>query len=143
MWLFYFLQHLREPGSNIEYFVIGAAHVVDTSQKHNDSVPKDSLLFHYAEKDKLGGFAYVQGSPDGLHFVFANGFDSKDIYHTVIKPRSFFWKHRQVVYDKTSGPSTDIEGRSSQTYTSYCQPSNSELVHSGPLPTTHMKTNAI
>lgn len=103
-----FLQHLREKDSNIEYFVIGAAHVVDTSQEHKNAVPEDSLLFYYAEKDKLGGFAYVQGSPDGLHFVFANGFDSKDIYHAVIKPRSFFWKHRQVVYHKTSIPSTDV-----------------------------------
>ncbi|XP_072032237.1 tartrate-resistant acid phosphatase type 5-like isoform X2 [Amphiura filiformis] len=84
------LQHLREPGSSVEYFVIGAAHIVENSTEHKKSVPKNSLQFYYAEESKLGGFAYVQERESELHFVFANGLDSKDIYHAIIKPRSFY-----------------------------------------------------
>ena len=63
------------------------------------SVPTNSSLFYYAEANKLGGFAYITGEESGLNFVFSNGYDSTDIYHTIIKPRSQQKKKRYELTD--------------------------------------------
>ncbi|XP_038056241.1 tartrate-resistant acid phosphatase type 5-like [Patiria miniata] len=82
------LQHLREDSSTVEYFVIGAGHVVNTSQVHKDSVPHNSLKFYYAQDSSLGGFAYIEATPQSMRLIFADGLAGQDLYSGEIKPRS-------------------------------------------------------
>ncbi|XP_078620698.1 tartrate-resistant acid phosphatase type 5-like [Branchiostoma floridae x Branchiostoma japonicum] len=81
------LQHLKEDNSDVEYFVIGCANFIDTSQKHKESVPKDSLKFIWAEDKGRGGFAQVQVTEEDLTFTFLESEDGKELYQRVMKPR--------------------------------------------------------
>ncbi|CAH1249452.1 ACP5 [Branchiostoma lanceolatum] len=81
------LQHLKEKDSDVEYFVIGCANFIDTSQKHKDSVPKDSLKFLWAEEKGQGGFAQVQVTEEAMTFTFLESVDGKELYQRVMKPR--------------------------------------------------------
>lgn len=81
------LQHIREQNSTVEYFIIGAAHVVDTSQAHKDKIPRDSLQYYYADVKGMGGFAYFEAGVDGIRVTFADGIAGKDLYTAHIKPR--------------------------------------------------------
>ena len=82
------LQHIKEDNSSIEYFVIGAAHVVDPSTDHMGDVPASWIKFHYADQTSLGGFAYLEATSGGMDFTFADGVAGKSLYHATIKPRS-------------------------------------------------------
>lgn len=82
------LQHIREDNSSVEHFVIGSAHVVDPSTDHIDAIPAEWLKFHYANEKSLGGFAYIEATPAGMNFTFADGVAGKSLYHTTIKPRT-------------------------------------------------------
>ncbi|XP_022109871.1 tartrate-resistant acid phosphatase type 5-like isoform X2 [Acanthaster planci] len=82
------LQHLREDNLTVDYFVIGAGHIIDTSESHKDSVPHNSLKFHYADIAGKGGFAYVQTTPKSMRLIFSDGLAGKDLYSAEIRPRS-------------------------------------------------------
>lgn len=81
------LQHLREVNGTVEYFVIGAAHIVDTSVANKHSVPDGSLRYHYADPDGMGAFSYFEVQSDGIQVTFADGIAGKDLYTAQIKPR--------------------------------------------------------
>ena len=81
------LQHIRENGSSVEYFIIGAAHSVNPSLAHKDKVPVDWVKFHYADQTSLGGFAYIETTSSGMNLTFADGVSGKSLYHATIKPR--------------------------------------------------------
>ncbi|XP_071478561.1 tartrate-resistant acid phosphatase type 5-like [Diadema antillarum] len=81
------LQHIREDNSSVEYFVIGAAHIVDPSVAHQADVPASWLKFHYADLTSLGGFAYVEATSSGMDLTFADGVAGKSLYHATIMPR--------------------------------------------------------
>lgn len=81
------LQHIKEDNSSVEYFVIGSAHVVDSSVAHKADVPATWVKFHYADEASLGGFSYMEATPSGMDFTFADGRAGKSLYHATIKPR--------------------------------------------------------
>ncbi|PIK38282.1 putative tartrate-resistant acid phosphatase type 5-like [Apostichopus japonicus] len=83
------LQHIREVNGTVEYFVVGAAHVIDGSVKHMNSVPKGSLRYHYANPKGMGAFSYFEVWSDGIQVTFADGIAGKDLYSALIKPRIF------------------------------------------------------
>ncbi|XP_070563367.1 tartrate-resistant acid phosphatase type 5-like [Ptychodera flava] len=81
------LQHLKENNSSVNYFVIGAGDVVDPSTKHKDDVPPGSLKYHWANILGLGGFGYVEATPQNMTLTLYQAINGKDIYKTVLKPR--------------------------------------------------------
>lgn len=54
-------QHIRDPNdkANVDYHVIGAAHLVDGSTAHKDSIPKNSLLWHSGDPATGGMFGRI------------------------------------------------------------------------------------
>lgn len=80
------LQHLTssEDGHTIEYFVTGAANFVDTSKAHEDDVPKDSLKFHWAKLADLGGFSYVEATPQNMTMTYIDGMSHKLYQHSFL-----------------------------------------------------------
>ncbi|XP_070564011.1 tartrate-resistant acid phosphatase type 5-like isoform X2 [Ptychodera flava] len=81
------LQHIKD-NSSVEYFVIGSGAIVDPSTEHIDNIPAGSLKFHYADPDSLGGFAYVEVTPKNMSFTFIDATAGKDLYQTVLYPRT-------------------------------------------------------
>ncbi|XP_070563365.1 tartrate-resistant acid phosphatase type 5-like [Ptychodera flava] len=81
------LQHLKEDKSDVEYFVIGSAHVVDPSTAHSDNVPEGSLKFHDGDTSSLGGFAYVEVTASNATFTFVDALSRKDLYQRTLYPR--------------------------------------------------------
>ena len=80
------MQHIRESTSNVHYFVSGAVDVVDPSMKHEDSIPKDSLQFHWANILGLGGFATIKATNQSMVFTF-NSAVGNVLYQYEMKPR--------------------------------------------------------
>ena len=85
-----FFQHLTYTDdtykTTVEYFVSGSANFIDPSMAHENSVPKDSLKFHWADTLAFGGFAYVDVTPDNMTYTFveANG---HQLYEKTVLPR--------------------------------------------------------
>ena len=85
---FVYFQHLTssENGQTVEYFVTGAANFVDTSTAHEDDVPAESLKFHWAKLRDLGGFSYVEATPQNMTMTFLDGMSHK-LYEHSFPPR--------------------------------------------------------
>ncbi|KAI6646617.1 Tartrate-resistant acid phosphatase type 5 [Oopsacas minuta] len=68
------MQHLREQGSVVDYFVIGAGHFTDSSNAHKNDVPHGSLKFFYGQKDSYsdGAFASITASSKELKITYIN-----------------------------------------------------------------------
>lgn len=81
-------QHLEvvQPKLKMNYFTVGAANFVDTSNKHKDKVPKDSSKFFWAKLRDLGGFASVETLPTNMTLEFIDGMGHK-LYQKVLFPR--------------------------------------------------------
>ena len=88
MFIVFLLQHLQtnKDDQKMEYFVIGAANFVDSSTKHKHAVPTGSSKFHWAEISKLGGFSYLEATPNNMTFIFIDG-DKQPLYQYVLYPR--------------------------------------------------------
>nr|QGW52010.1 tartrate-resistant acid phosphatase [Dugesia japonica] len=83
------LEYIKVPyGSNqsMNYFTIGASNFFDNSVEHNNSIPKNSLKFHWFNGHRHGGLASVSVSKS---FLTINLMSSKNqtLYTTKIKPR--------------------------------------------------------
>merc|ERR1712226_349549 len=61
-------EHLRDPAdkAEVDYHVIGAAHFVDPSTAHADSVPKNSLKWHSGDAKTGGMFARLSVTADSF-----------------------------------------------------------------------------
>ncbi|XP_077981556.1 tartrate-resistant acid phosphatase type 5-like [Glandiceps talaboti] len=81
------LQHLKENSSSVDYFVIGAGDIVDPSTKHKDAVPPGSLKYHWADLLGLGGFGYIEATPQNMTVALYQASNGKDVYKTVLNPR--------------------------------------------------------
>lgn len=68
------MQYIRENGSNVDYFVIGAGHLIDPSTKNKNNIPIGSLKFHYGSKSSHtdGAFAYFEATEDDLNITYVN-----------------------------------------------------------------------
>lgn len=80
------LQHIRESNSSVEYFVSGAVDVVDPSMKHENSIPKDSLQYYWANIFGLGGFATMSVNKDQMTIELMSAVGNK-LYEYQISPR--------------------------------------------------------
>lgn len=82
------LQHITstEDGYTVEYFVTGAANFVDSSKAHKDDIPKHSLKYHWADITELGGFSYVEATPQNMTMIFVDGLN-KQLYSHTFPPR--------------------------------------------------------
>lgn len=76
------MQHLREENTSVDYFVIGAGHLIDSSTEHQDAVPKGSLKFHYGERSSSsdGAFASISATKDTFSITYVN-VNGKSVYH--------------------------------------------------------------
>ncbi|KAH3695879.1 tartrate-resistant acid phosphatase type 5-like [Dreissena polymorpha] len=82
------LQHIssQEGAQTVEYFVTGAGNFVDTTTSHQGDIPKDSLKFHWAELADLGGFSYIETTPQNMTMTFVDG-RKKPLYTYTMLPR--------------------------------------------------------
>jgi hypothetical protein len=70
----------------VEYFVTGAADDVTKSTAHMNDVPKDSLKFYWAKPAGLGGFSYIEATPQNMTLFFIDGL-STSLYKYCFLPR--------------------------------------------------------
>ena len=92
--LFYFcitsrtwpVQHLKEPNSPVDYFVIGAGDIVSKDTSNKDNVPEGSSLFFWAEYLKFGGFAVVHVAVNNMTVEMMDSFGTS-LYKTQLAPR--------------------------------------------------------
>ena len=68
------MQHLREDNSDVDYFVIGAGHFVDSSNAHMNKVPENSLKYFYGHENSFsdGAFASITVSSKKFEITFTN-----------------------------------------------------------------------
>ncbi|CAF1164463.1 unnamed protein product [Rotaria sordida] len=81
------LQHLTNDMDEVHmnYFVVGAANFIDSSQEHAKDVPADSLKFFWAGSSVYGGFALMEHNPTHLSLSFID--HSKQIlYQAIMTP---------------------------------------------------------
>lgn len=69
----------------MDYFVSGSACFIDPSKKHQDKLPPNSLMFHWANPFSLGAFTYVELNPENMTVAFL--IDGKKIYSYSKEPR--------------------------------------------------------
>ncbi|CAF1299014.1 unnamed protein product [Rotaria sordida] len=70
---------------HMNYFVVGAANFIDSSQEHAKDVPADSLKFFWAGSSVYGGFASMEHNPTHLSLSFID--HSKQIlYQAIMTP---------------------------------------------------------
>ncbi|XP_052778205.1 tartrate-resistant acid phosphatase type 5-like [Mya arenaria] len=69
------LQHInsQENGKTVDYFVTGAGNFVDASEAHKSDIPSGTLKYHWAEIKELGGFSYLEVTPNNMTMTFVNG----------------------------------------------------------------------
>lgn len=81
-------QHLEYSMLNttVDYYVIGAADVVDPSTKHINDVPTGSLKYHGADILTLGGFAFVQADLKSMNLTFVDA-EGTLLYSHAMPPR--------------------------------------------------------
>jgi len=81
-------QHLEtvRPGLKNEFFVIGAANTVDTSNEHKTDVPEGSSKFFWAKPNQYGGFAYVEAMSNNMTLTFIDGTGQR-LYDKTLFPR--------------------------------------------------------
>ena len=84
---FSYSQHLKEQSLSVEYFVVGCAAKLNTSQKHKDSVPKGSSLFYWADPYKDGGYAVAHAGVFNMTFQFMDAHGSM-LYARNLYPRN-------------------------------------------------------
>ncbi|XP_065175618.1 tartrate-resistant acid phosphatase type 5-like [Sycon ciliatum] len=78
------MQHIHPHSQDVDYFVTGAGHLIDDSTAHKDSVPKDSVLFHYGPSDHLsskGGFTSFELTASKATVTFYD-YTGKVVYTT-------------------------------------------------------------
>lgn len=82
------LQHISvtEGGSTVEYFVTGAANIVTESTAHKNDIPDGSLKFYWAKLAGLGGFSYIEATPQNMTVIFIDGL-STPLYKYSFLPR--------------------------------------------------------
>ena len=80
------LQHLKEPNSAVEYFVIGAGAIVDHNTSNKDKVPEGSSLFFWADYFKGGGFAAVHVAVNYMKVELMDCYGTS-LYKTQLYPR--------------------------------------------------------
>ena len=56
----FIIQHIREDGTPVHYFVSGAGNFVDKSLEHINDLPPNSLKYHWADYFGLGAFASLK-----------------------------------------------------------------------------------
>ncbi|XP_038640867.1 tartrate-resistant acid phosphatase type 5-like isoform X1 [Scyliorhinus canicula] len=80
------LQFIQD-GDGIGYVVSGAGNFMEYSTKHKHLVPKEWLKFFYADIRSLGGFAYVEITPEQMMITYIEAL-GKSLYQTTIPRRS-------------------------------------------------------
>jgi tartrate-resistant acid phosphatase type 5 len=84
------MQHLREKGKQVNYFVVGAAHLATHDESHLDDVPSGALQFYWpaTTENTHGGFATVKVvDKNSMEVTFIDD-SAKTIYsYTVQNPR--------------------------------------------------------
>ncbi|XP_041359444.1 tartrate-resistant acid phosphatase type 5-like [Gigantopelta aegis] len=82
------LQHLQtsKNGITLDYTVSGSANFIDKSLAHQRSVPTGSSKFHWADTSSLGGFLYIEATPNNMTYTYLDA-SGKILYQTVSHPR--------------------------------------------------------
>ena len=80
------VQHLKEPNSPVDYFVIGAGDIVSKDTSNKDKVPEGSSLFFWADYFKFGGFAVVHVAVNNMTLEMMDSFGTS-LYKTQLSPR--------------------------------------------------------
>ncbi|XP_032906696.1 tartrate-resistant acid phosphatase type 5 isoform X3 [Amblyraja radiata] len=80
------LQFIQD-NNGIGYVLSGAGNFMEYSTKHKHHVPEDWLKFFYADISSLGGFAYVEITPEQMIITFIEAL-GKSLYQTSIPRRS-------------------------------------------------------
>ena len=84
------MQHLREDNSNVEYFVVGAGHYVDSSNAHKHKVPDNSLKYFYGKENSYsdGAFASITVSSEKFEITYTNVKGQSIYQYSKSDPRS-------------------------------------------------------
>jgi len=82
------LQHLMDTvnGTDMNYFVVGAANFIQDSHAHAKDVPDGSLKFFWAGSVVFGGFGLIEVNDQQMNFSFVDR-SEKTLYHATLKPR--------------------------------------------------------
>lgn len=80
------VQHLKEPNSSVNYFVIGAGDIVSKDTSNKDKVPEGSSLFFWADYFKFGGFAVVHIAMNNMTVEMMDSYGTS-LYKTQLSPR--------------------------------------------------------
>lgn len=73
-------------GTEMNYFVVGAANFIQNSHDHATDVPDGSLKYFWAGSIVFGGFGLVEVNDQQLQFSFVDR-SEKTLYQTTLKPR--------------------------------------------------------
>lgn len=83
MKLFLFKDH------RVDYILSGAANFIDNSTEHINSVPKNSLKYHYGDSVGVidGGYCLFKATPENMTvtYIESNGLE---LYQTTVLPRA-------------------------------------------------------
>lgn len=71
----------------MDYFVVGAANFIDTSEAHASDVPAGALKFHWAGSAVYGGFGLVEVNNTHLSLSFIDHAE-QSLYRAVMPARS-------------------------------------------------------
>ncbi|KAH3695862.1 hypothetical protein DPMN_083320 [Dreissena polymorpha] len=82
------LQHISSPegGRTVDYFVTGTGNLVQNNTDHQNDIPKNTLKFSWAELAGLGGFSYIEATPQNMTMTFVDG-RKKPLYTYTMFPR--------------------------------------------------------
>lgn len=73
-------------GTQVDYFVVGAADVVQDSHAHADEVPAGVLKYFWGDGLLLGGFGMMEVNTTQMIFSFIKHTEHT-LYQTTLKPR--------------------------------------------------------
>ncbi|XP_069088022.1 tartrate-resistant acid phosphatase type 5 isoform X1 [Pleurodeles waltl] len=82
------LQYIQDD-VGIGYVLSGAGNFMEHSLKHESKVPEGFLRFYYAQGSSMGGFVFVEITPDEMEvtYIMAGG---KSLFHTTLPRRQRF-----------------------------------------------------
>ncbi|XP_065826880.1 tartrate-resistant acid phosphatase type 5-like [Oscarella lobularis] len=80
------MEHIHDGSNPVNYYLIGAGHLTDSSEDHMKDIPKGSLVYHYGPsdpEDDHGSYASVSVTSEQMKIVFYDSSDQHVLYENV------------------------------------------------------------
>ncbi|XP_056426414.1 tartrate-resistant acid phosphatase type 5 [Hyla sarda] len=80
------MQYLQDD-SGIGYVLSGAGNFLESSRKHEESVPEGYLRFFLGDMEPAGSFVYMQVTPKEMNITYIQS-GGKSLFQTTLRPRN-------------------------------------------------------